>query len=226
MWLVKISGGVLFWVFMMLVVAAIVIMTRRDEDMVVMLNGDLNLVAAIRENGRWSQRRSFDEIVLINYRRLREPLKHLEDHATWRDYGRAEKEKRAERNPPHARSAPLPLDKRSQRRRREASPLIIRYVTPAPETTCQAVCKAWDIIEELYYRVNRGYLRLTGKETEDLKRKLNLLKGHLDGVIAARHELVKEVKPLEDVVELLVDSFEMERFPERRSVRSPPCGTS
>jgi hypothetical protein len=49
-------------------------------------------------------------------------------------------------------------------------------LTPAPEATCQAACEAWDIIEELYYRVKRGYLRLTGKETEDLERKLNLPK--------------------------------------------------
>jgi hypothetical protein len=43
--------------------------------------------------------------------------------------------------------------------------------------------------------------------------KLNLPKGHLDGVIAAGRELVKEVKPLEDIVGLLEGSFEKGEIP-------------
>jgi hypothetical protein len=38
---------------------------------------------------------------------------------------------------------------------------------------------------------------------EDLKHEFNILKGHLDAVITTSPELVKEVKPLEDVVELM-----------------------
>jgi hypothetical protein len=45
--------------------------------------------------------------------------------------------------------------------------------------------------------------------------KLNLPKGHLDGVIAAGRELVKEVKPLEDIVGLLKGSFEKGEIPEK-----------
>jgi hypothetical protein len=81
-------------------------------------------------------------------------------------------------------------------------PLIIRYATPAPEATCQAVCEAWHIIQQLYHRVEKGPLKLTEKDVEDLKHEFNILKGHLDGVITTSPELVKEVKPLEDVIEL------------------------
>ena len=82
------------------------------------------------------------------------------------------------------------------------TPLIIRYATPAPEATCQAVCEAWHIIQQLYHRVEKGPLKLTEKDVEDLKHEFNILKGHLDGVITTSPELVKEVKPLEDVIEL------------------------
>jgi len=81
------------------------------------------------------------------------------------------------------------------------APLIIRYVTPVPD--CQAVCEAWLIIQQLYHRVEKGPLKLTEKEVEDLKHEFNILKGHLDGVITTSPELVEKVKPLEDVVKLM-----------------------
>jgi hypothetical protein len=90
--------------------------------------------------------------------------------------------------------------------RREGPPrpgaVPVRSLSEAPEATCQAVCEAWHIIQQLYHRVEKGPLKLTEKDVEDLKHEFNILKGHLDGVITTSPELVKEVKPLEDVIEL------------------------
>lgn len=143
----------------------------------------------------------FDEVVLISYRRLRGPLRHLEDHATWRDYGRAETERNVLKGILLTPGQHLYLWISGVRDAEgRQTPLIIRYVTPAPD--CPAVCEAWRIIQQLYHRVEKGPLKLTEKEVEDLQHEFNILKGHLDGVITNNPELVKEVKPLEDVVEL------------------------
>jgi len=91
--------------------------------------------------------------------------------------------------------------------RREGPPrpgaVPVRSLSEAPEATCQAVCEAWCIIQQLYYRVEKGPLKLTEKDVEDLKHEFDILKGHLDGVITTNPELVEKVKPLEDVVELM-----------------------
>jgi len=86
------------------------------------------------------------------------------------------------------------------------TPLIIRYAGRPPD--CEAVCEAWRILQQLYHRVKKGPLKLTGKDIEDLKHAFDTLKGHLDGVIVCGPDLEERVRRLRDVVELLKELLE------------------